>query len=151
MKLLRNILISSAISFSLVLPAYAQFTILPYTSLSLDRCKASIQEYEIATDQAFYLKNEPLRSEILGCAVNTGRISLSMIPFFITYFANFLLSLVGLVAMLFVVLGGYWYVFGGLTDQKEKGKKFIANALKGMVVAILAWVIVSVVVNVVTS
>lgn len=151
MKIFRNVLIAAAILFSFAQPVYAQFTILPYTSKSPEECKSSIQEYELATDQAMYLTNEPLRSEILGCAIVTGQVSLSMIPYFITYFANFMLSLVGLIAMLFIVLGGYWYVFGGLLEQKERGKKYITNALIGMVVAVLSWVIVSVIMNVVTS
>lgn len=88
---------------------------------------------------------------LLGCAIKSGRVSLQMIPFFISYFTNFLLGLSGLIAMTFVLIGGFMYIYGGLTDQKEKGKKYIFNALLGMSVALLAWVIVSVLIAAITS
>lgn len=91
------------------------------------------------------------RANLLGCAIKTGRVSLQMIPYFITYFSNFLLSLVGIIAVLFIVIGGYQYIRGGLTENKDKGKKTISHALMGMVVAILAWVIVNLVMGALTS
>lgn len=90
-------------------------------------------------------------NNLLACGIKTGRISLAMVPYFITYLSNFILGLMGLISVLFIVIGGYLYIFGGLTDDKEKGKKAILNALKGMVVAILAWVIVTAVITFVTS
>jgi len=131
-------------------PARAQFTVLPYTDMTAEGCIARLNDYEVAPDQKQFFTGDS-RNSTLACGIKTGRISLAMIPYFITYFANFLLSIVGLISMLFIVIGGYWYIFGGITDNKEKGKKFIANALKGLVVAILAWVIVSVIINLVTS
>lgn len=91
------------------------------------------------------------QNDILGCAIKTGRISLQMIPYFITYISNFLLSIVGLISVLFIVLGGYQYVAGGLTDKKEKGKEYIKHALMGMAIAILAWIIVNTIITIVTS
>lgn len=91
------------------------------------------------------------QNDILGCAIKTGRISLMMIPYFITYISNFLLSIIGLISMLFIVLGGYQYVAGGLTEQKEKGKQYIYHALMGMGIAIMAWVIVNMVITIITS
>lgn len=88
---------------------------------------------------------------LLGCAIKTGRVSLQMIPHFISFFANFLLAMSGLVSVLFIVIGGFMYIYGGLTDQKEKGKKYIYNALFGMVLALMAWTIVSVIIAAVTS
>jgi len=89
--------------------------------------------------------------DLLGCAIKTGRISLNMLPYFIKYIADFALGLSGLIAVLFIVIGGYFYVWGGLTDNKEKGKKTIINALIGMSVAILSWTIVSLVLAVFTT
>ncbi|MCC7196910.1 hypothetical protein IT413_01800 [Candidatus Peregrinibacteria bacterium] len=91
------------------------------------------------------------QNDILGCAIKTGRVSLVMIPYFITYISNFLLSIIGLISMLFIVLGGYQYVAGGLTEQKEKGKQYIYHALMGMGIAIMAWVIVNMVITIITS
>lgn len=157
MKFIKNVVLSLIMVFAfegavfaltgatMAQPANAQFTILPSAANVSDAdCKARLDTFEIS--RAAINSNE-----LLGCAIKTGRISMSMIPYFITYFSNFLLSIVGLVAMLFIVLGGYWYIFGGMMEQKEKGKKFIGNALKGMVIAILSWTIVTVIINLVTS
>ncbi len=90
------------------------------------------------------------RDDLLGCAIKTGKISFDMIPYFITYIVNFLLSLVGLVCVLFIVLGGYYYVFGGLSEDKDKGKKTIEHALMGMALALLSWTIVNVILSAIT-
>ncbi len=91
------------------------------------------------------------RMNLLGCAINSGRITLAMIPYFITYFSNFLLGMAGLIAVLFVVLGGYRYVIGGLTEDKEKGKQTIMHALMGFGLSLLAWAIVNIVMAAVTG
>lgn len=94
---------------------------------------------------------EGLRDSVLGCGIKTGRITLSMIPYFITYFANFLLGLAGLISVLFIVIGGYRYVIGGLTEDKEKGKQTIMHALMGFGLSLLAWAIVNIVMGAVTG
>lgn len=96
-------------------------------------------------------KDAQARGDLLGCAIKTGRVSLQMVPLFITYIANFILSMIALVCVLFIVIGGYQYILGGLIDQKEKGKKTIEHALMGLAVATLSWIIVSVIMTVVTS
>lgn len=87
----------------------------------------------------------------LGCAITTGRVSLAMIPYFIQYISNYILGLISLVALLFVVIGGFLYTMGGLGEQKDKGKAFIKNALIGMSLAFLAWTIVNVVLSAITG
>ena len=66
--------------------------------------------------------NSKYNSEMnmLGCGIKTGRISLAMIPYYIKYFINYLLSLIGIVSVFFIVLGGYFYIWGGLTEKGEK-------------------------------
>ena len=93
----------------------------------------------------------PDRDNLLACGIKTGRISLQMVPFFVTRIADFILSLIGLLCVLFIVIGGYQYIVGGLTDQKEKGKNTIKHALMGMSIAILSWVIVTAVMNAITG
>jgi len=128
--------------------AFAQFTILPQSKdpASCENLLKSNTEEQIAK----MLKTDG-RDEALACAIITGRISLNMIPYFISYFANFLLSLVSLISMLFIVIGGYYYIYGGLVENKEKGKKTVYHALLGMAVAILSWVIINVIISAVTS
>lgn len=79
----------------------------------------------------------------LGCAIKLGKVRLFMVPFFITYLIQFLLQIAGLIAVLFVVIGGYQYIVGGLIEEKEKGKNTLKHALTGFVVALLAWIIVN--------
>ena len=87
----------------------------------------------------------------LGCAITTGRVSVAMVPYFITYFSNYLLGLVSMIALLFVVIGGVLWTVGGVSQQKEKGKAFITNALIGMVISFLAWTLVNVIISAVTG
>jgi len=129
--------------------AYAQLTILPSPTKGTD-CKSVIDQYVMGNSDLKKLSDEG-RKNVLGCAIQTGRISLNMIPYFITYVSNFFLSLIGLICVLFIVIGGYYYIYGGLTEQKEKGKKTIYHALLGMALAILSWVIVNIVIVAVTS
>lgn len=96
--------------------------------------------------------NSQERDNLLGCAIKTGKVSLAMIPYFITYIINFLLSLSGLISVLFIVIGGYQYVYGGLGEgSKDKAKKTITHALMGLAIAILAWSIVNVIINAITG
>ncbi len=133
--------------------AMAQFTILPSAGgKTLDQCQSDLNDYEASlTQNETYMKDAKIRNLLLGCAINTGRITFGMLPYFITYIANFLLSLGGIIAVLFIVIGGYNYIWGGITDQKEKGKKTILHALMGLLVGILSWVVVQVIITAVTS
>ncbi|MBI5530694.1 MAG: hypothetical protein HY918_04310 [Candidatus Doudnabacteria bacterium] len=59
-----------------------------------------------------------------------------------------LLVMSGIVAVLFVMLGGVWYLTAaGNDEQAEKGKKTLINAIIGLVVILLAATIVRVVSN----
>lgn len=91
------------------------------------------------------------RSDVLACAIESGGIHLWMLPYFITGIVNFLIYIAGTVAVLFVLLGGFWYMTGGLTDDKEKGKKTITYALMGLVITLLAWIIVNIIMVQVTG
>lgn len=143
---------------------HAQATILPTTPLEGQDCTNLINQYNAATDaksrqaalDSFVDKNAgnfqgASRNDLLGCAIKTGQITLDMIPLFITYIVNFLLGLSALIAVLFIVIGGYHYVVGGLLDEKEKGKKTIMNALMGMAIALMAWAIVNVLMSAITG
>jgi len=91
------------------------------------------------------MANESSREIILSCGIKSGNIHLWMIPFFITRLIEFLINIAGLISVLFVILGGYFYAWGGLTEDKEKGKKTIMYALIGLVLATMAWIIVNIV------
>jgi hypothetical protein len=87
----------------------------------------------------------------LGCKIKTGVFLADDIPYYLKYIADFLLGIVGLISTLFIVLGGYHYIIGGLTEEKEKGKNTIKHALYGLVLALLSWVIVNTIISIITT
>jgi hypothetical protein len=163
MKILARLLIIFVLFSISSQIAYAQLTILPYTDKNTEACLRELDGWELMGKAVFEgschttEEGEQICAEgmdinmLMACGIKTGRINLSMIPYFVTYIANFLLALIGIVAVLFIVLGGYWYIYGGLSDDKEKGKKTIINALWGMAVATLSWVLISMIIAAITS
>jgi hypothetical protein len=136
---------------SLVLPAHAQigqFSLLPQAATTTN-CQTLMDQFEASSDQPTMIKTQ--MADVLGCAIETGRVTFSMVPYFISYITNFLISLSGIICVLFIVLGGYQYVVGGMTDKKEEGKNTIKHALMGLGVTLLAWTIVTVLINAVTG
>lgn len=89
--------------------------------------------------------------ELLACAVKTGYIKMWMLPFFIAWILGFIIDLAGLISILMIMIGAYYYIAGGLTDDKEKGKTIIKYAIGGLVLTMLSWVIVQVLLLAVTS
>ena len=65
---------------------------------------------------------------------------------------NWLLGIAFGIAVLFLIIGGFWYITsGGNEETAEKGKNTAINAIIGIVIIILSYVIVNVVANLVTS
>ncbi|MBA4336796.1 hypothetical protein C0416_03415 [bacterium] len=146
--------------------AYAQNesiggTLLPQTDVT--DCKDTLSEIENASN--FSIKNDSnnkdigkwfaeqptkYKNDVLACAIKTGKIHFWMIPYFIVYFIEFMIGISGLVAILFIVIGGYQLVIAGATDDKDSAKNTIKNALIGLVLVLVAWVVVNVVQYVVT-
>jgi hypothetical protein len=61
---------------------------------------------------------------------------------------NILLPIAGIIAVLFIVIGGYQYMFSAGNDEMaESGKKTLQNAIIGLVIIILSYLIISVIVN----
>jgi hypothetical protein len=61
---------------------------------------------------------------------------------------DIVLSVAGIIAVLFVIIGGYWYILsGGNEETAEKGKKTLTNAIIGIIIIVLSFVIVRVISN----
>jgi hypothetical protein len=59
-----------------------------------------------------------------------------------------ILGIVGILAILFIVIGGYQYITsGGSDEQAEIGKKTLTNAIIGLIIVILSYSIVLVIIN----
>lgn len=62
----------------------------------------------------------------------------------ITTFANYLLVIIGLIAVILIVYGGYLYITaGGDEENLKKARNTLVYGVIGVVVAILAFAIVS--------
>jgi hypothetical protein len=66
----------------------------------------------------------------------------------ITAIVGIALAIAGLIAILFLIIGGFRYVTaGGNEEAAESAKKIILNAIIGIIVIILSYVILQVVAN----
>ncbi|EKD93325.1 MAG: hypothetical protein ACD_28C00178G0003 [uncultured bacterium] len=133
------------ILFTLLSPlqaAFAQSTLLPEGAAEED-CDNIMSQNPSSIMEG--VKNPFLRDIYLGCAIQTGKLRLWMLPFFITYFIDFFIGIAGTISVLFVMLGGFWYITGGIVDDKEKGKNTIKWALVGLGITLLAWILVNVI------
>jgi hypothetical protein len=63
-----------------------------------------------------------------------------------------LLFLSGIIAVLVIIIGGFWYITSaGNTEQAEKGQRALTNAIIGLIVVILAYAIVNIITSSLTS
>lgn len=95
--------------------------------------------------------SDPEVQDFFACAIKTGNVKFWMVPYYVTFALQFLISLSGLISVLFVLIGAYYYIAGGLNEDKEKGKTIITYALGGFVLVTLAWVIVNAVLLILTT
>lgn len=71
---------------------------------------------------------------------------------FIRTVINWLLGVAFGVAILFLIIGGFWYITSaGNEETAEKGKGTAINAIIGIVIIILSYVIINVVANLVST
>ncbi len=64
---------------------------------------------------------------------------------------NFLLVLAGVIAVLFMMIGGYQYLMSrGSDEMAKKGRSTMTAAIIGLVAVLLAWTVVNIVTNAVT-
>lgn len=65
---------------------------------------------------------------------------------------NWMLGIAFGVAVLFLIIGGFWYITSaGNEETAEKGKGTAINAIIGIVIIVLSYVIINVVSNLVAS
>lgn len=91
------------------------------------------------------------QNDVLGCAIVTGRIKLAYLGILMFYVLKVLTVFSGIISMVFIMIGGYRYIIGALTESKDEGKKTIIYAIAGLIVSTLAWIIVDIVQTFVTG
>ncbi len=89
--------------------------------------------------------------DFFACALKTGYVKFWMVPYFVIYALQFVIQLAGLISVMMIVLGGYYYIAGGITDDKEKGKHIITYALGGFILTLTSWFIVNLILLALTS
>lgn len=140
----------------------ASTSILPSLGSDSAWCDASdpdVQKYFMqgvnsgASDLKAYIDEKGVdgASGFLACALKLGYVKFWMIPYFVLYALQFVIGLAGLIAVMMIVLGGYYYIAGGITDDKEKGKHIITYALGGFVLVLTSWFIVNIILLTLTS
>lgn len=93
-----------------------------------------------AIDSNFYPPNPGLPGGDKGNTTTTISSTIGSI------IADVLLPVVGIIAVLFVIIGGIQYMTAGVNEeQAEMGKKTLQNAIIGLVITILSYVIVVVI------
>jgi hypothetical protein len=79
-------------------------------------------------------------------AGNTGLPNQNNATSLIMYIINIVLGISGLIAVLFLLIGGFRYITSaGNEEVAEQAKKIIINAIIGIVIIILSFVIVRVI------
>jgi len=65
---------------------------------------------------------------------------------FLSWIIGKILVFAGVIAVLFVIIGGYQYIFSGANEElAETGKKTLQNAIIGLIIIILSYTLVTVI------
>lgn len=79
--------------------------------------------------------------------IKSGEFTLEDIIELILNITQTLFTLGGIVAVIMVMIGGYYYIIGSITDDKDKAKNIIKYALMGFSLMVFAWLIVEFVIR----
>jgi hypothetical protein len=102
-----------------------------------ERCDAFVKMFQISNSKINAVEGLPKYCTASGLIMTLINISL--------IFA-------GTIAVLFIIVGGFWYMTSaGDEEQAEKGRKTLTNAVIGLVVIIMSFAIVRIVANTVTG
>ena len=81
----------------------------------------------------------------LSRRIKNGQVKLSDVIVIIVKFIDLVTKFAGTLAVIFLIYGGYQYMIGSISDDKESAKKTIQYAIMGLIVTFLAYVIVNLV------
>ena len=110
--------------------------------------KKDTNEDKIYSDFEGIIPSEEGASEAtkdLSHRIKTGQVKLGDIVIIIVKMIDLVTKLAGTIAVLFLIYGGYQYMIGSISDDKESAKKTIQYAIMGLIVTFLAYVIVNLV------
>jgi hypothetical protein len=149
MKFFRRIIISIALSFLFTTSAFA---LLPALDEDIHGKMTAAECRDFLDNSVYTLENiqEYMGDQsaddvdlILACGIKSGNIQFWMVPYYIKFALGFLIGIAGLLSVMMILVGAYFYIAGGVSDDKEKGKTIIKFAIGGLIVTSLAWVLVN--------
>lgn len=169
-KIITGLLLACYSFVVMALTVYAQEgTVLPDTQKNLGDCKFLMNEVgknacwvqkmkfnknkDSCTETGMVpaIDGEVKSNDILACGIKTGTIHMWMVPYYIRYILEFIIGIAGLVSVGGIVYGGYLYLFAGVSQDKDKGKKAIQYSVLGMIMTLTAWALVNIIIALVTS
>ena len=80
-----------------------------------------------------------------------GTLELFDIPKYIKYLTEKAVWIAGLIAVIFVMIGGYKYIIGAYKENQEDGKNAIINVITGLAYVLLAWMLIDLVIRLITE
>lgn len=84
----------------------------------------------------------------VGTGIYNGAPPQEQLPKIIGNIINVVLTFLGVVLVIFIIMGGFYYMTAGGDDTKvDKGKKYIINGIIGLVIILLAYAITNFVVS----
>ncbi|MBT6068278.1 hypothetical protein HOG48_00825 [Candidatus Peregrinibacteria bacterium] len=125
---------------------YTQYTNIIAAYKRADKTSVELANTKRAAKNAF--ENDYTREQqyqVIACTIKSGRFHLFMAPYMIRYVLELIIGLAGLICTIFVIVGAYQYMIGSVADNKQKGKETIRNALIGLTITLLSWLIVNIV------
>lgn len=85
-----------------------------------------------------------LSNEKLSVLIKYGCVSFDDIPLLLFYVMNFLMTILGSLAVLMVIYGGYQYIFAGFSgSDSSSAVGTIQYAVIGVLIALFSWLIVN--------
>ncbi len=156
MKILRNILISILFTLSFGSNALALLPSIDedlHGTFTAKECKDFLDITYAIEDIREYMQDQSADDVdlILGCGIKSGNIEFWMVPYYLTHALSFLIGLAGLISVLMILVGAYFYIAGGISDDKEKGKTIIKYAIGGLILTTLSWILVNFILLLITS
>lgn len=128
---------------SLALPGLALLqAVLPAALVAEARGDASAPALTEAVDGVIPSEGAQPR---LGGRIQDGTVTLNDIPLVIIYLIDLLTKIAGTIAVIYLLIGGFRLMLSELLEEREGAKNTIKNALLGLTITFMAWVIVNLV------
>jgi hypothetical protein len=80
-----------------------------------------------------------------------GTFELYDIPLYIKYLTDQTIGVAGILAIIFVMWGGYLYLIGSFNDSLDEGKRTLINVVWGLAIVSFAWMVIDLAIRIMTE